>query len=298
MAQGPVPLIEPGSPPPRPDRPPESRSLLFPVFVFVSALAIVFSILAVRSLLRGPVRAGGPPPPTSPPTISVSPSSSASPTPTQTPSPSPEPPPSAEGTFAFINRVPEGGPVRWNPCEPITYSVNQDGANFDVRPDLEEALDRVTDATGIRFESVGDTNEGFLHAWERMRFKGVIGKAKLIVIWVDHADYLTTLRRLGDRRPSIALAKPMAGAYQDRDQYFGGLIMVDADLASRPGFESTSSHGLILLHELGHILGLAHVKDPNQVMYSGPDPNPGLRGYGLGDLAGLRQLGRDAGCLA
>jgi predicted Zn-dependent protease len=44
----------------------------------------------------------------------------------------------------------------------------------------------------------------------------------------------------------------------------------------------------VLLHELGHLLGLNHVQDRNELM----DPVlSGLTGYGPGDRAGLARLG-------
>lgn len=45
----------------------------------------------------------------------------------------------------------------------------------------------------------------------------------------------------------------------------------------------------MLLHELGHLVGLGHVSDPYQVMY---DTNVWpLPRYRAGDLRGLEQLG-------
>ena len=44
-------------------------------------------------------------------------------------------------------------------------------------------------------------------------------------------------------------------------------------------------------------MGLDHVKDPDQLMYSGKFPTFGLHDFGPGDLEGLRRLGTDAGCL-
>ncbi|MGH2640544.1 MAG: matrixin family metalloprotease, partial [Actinomycetota bacterium] len=160
-----------------------------------------------------------------------------------------------------------------------------------------EALARVTRATEIEFESVGTTEETFLRAYQRMRYRGVIRKAELIIIWVDHDGYQEILRRLDDPRPSIAFAKTMAGLYADQDQYFGGIIVMDAEATSQRGFGHSYAHGSVLLHELGHIMGLDHVKDPDQLMYSGRHPSYGLQGFGAGDLEGLRHLGIDAGCL-
>jgi hypothetical protein len=49
-------------------------------------------------------------------------------------------------------------------------------------------------------------------------------------------------------------------------------------------------------------VGLAHVRDGDQIMYSRDlvgadrDPSLSLSDYAEGDLAGLAELGREAGC--
>ena len=294
MSEAPPPLDpRPLDIPPRPDQ--SSRSApLFVAFVVSFALAIVLGVFAVSALLKEPVDRREPAT-----SSGAVPSPATVATPTPSPALSPAEPtfrPSVDGAFRFLERV-GGAPVRWNPCEAITYAVNDVGATSSVRPDLKEALRRVTRATGIRFRSVGTTRESFLRAYERMRYEGVIRKAELILIWVDHDAYLGILRRLQDPRPSIAFAKTMAGLFANQDQYFGGIIVVDADATATHGFGYRYAHGSVLLHELGHIMGLDHVRDPDQLMYSGRHPNFSVRTYGPGDLEGLRRLGMDAGCL-
>jgi predicted Zn-dependent protease len=44
----------------------------------------------------------------------------------------------------------------------------------------------------------------------------------------------------------------------------------------------------IVLHELGHVVGLAHVDDPRELMYG---DNVGLLDFGAGDRAGLARVG-------
>jgi Matrixin len=283
----------PGPPgtPPRPDREDRSTRLLFAAFVLASVVAIVLSGLAVMSLLREPSvaadRASGP---------VVTPSPSPAPSRASTPRAPRNARPKVDGAFRFLERV-GGGPVRWNPCQTITYAVNAREASSPVQPDLKVALRRVTRATGIAFRSVGTTRASFFHTYLRMRYQGVIGRAELVLIWVDHDDYEAILRRLHDPRPSIAFAKTMAGLRANQDQYFGGIIVMDGDATARRGFGFRYAHGAVLLHELGHIMGLDHVKDPDQLMYSGRHPDFSISDFGVGDLEGLRRLGQEAGCL-
>jgi hypothetical protein len=289
MAQAPPPF-DPSLVPPRPDRPEPSSRPLFAAFVLATLVAVLLGVLAIVALLRAPSNARD---------LGAAVPSIASPsTPALTTSPSTTPSvrPKVDGAFRFLDRV-GGSPVRWNPCDPITYAINTAGASFDVRPDVHEAIARVRRATGIEFRSVGRTNETFIRAYQRMRFEGVVRRAELVVIWVDHAGYQAILKRLSDPRPSLAFAKTMRGLYADQDQYFGGLIVVDADANSGLGFGDFYAHGAVLLHELGHIMGLDHVRDPDQLMYSGRFPNFGLNHFGPGDLEGLRRVGIDAGCL-
>ena len=294
MSQAPPPLdVPPLNLPPRPDQGKRSAPL-FAAFVLSFLVAIVLGVLAVLSLLKDPADLRDLAAPSS-----ATPSSIPAATPTPSPALSPTAPtfrPDVDGAFRFLERV-GGAPVRWNPCDPITYAVNAAGAISPVRPDLTEALRRVTRSTGIEFRSVGTTSETFIRAYQRMRYEGVVRKAELILIWVDHDGYTKILRLLGDPRPSIAFAKTMAGLFADQDQYFGGIIVMDADATATPGFGYRYAHGSVLLHELGHIMGLDHVRDPDQLMYSGRRPNFSVSVFGAGDLEGLRRLGEDAGCL-
>ena len=170
----------------------------------VTLVAILLGGLAVASLLRGPSD--------TPDAAAETPSSSTTATAAPSPSASPSPRPKVDGDFRFLERV-GGAPVRWNPCDEIAYAVNTAGASSSIRSDLREALARVTRATGIDFRSVGTTQETFFRAYQRMRFNGVIGRAELIMIWVDHDGYRAILQRLQDPRPSIAFAKTMAGRH-------------------------------------------------------------------------------------
>jgi hypothetical protein len=285
MEVPPVPPLVPTGIPPRPDRDEERRGPLFLAFVLVTMLAVVLGVLAIGSLLNEPKILAAP-----------RTSSSSAPTASASPTPSSAAPLAVDGAFKFLERVADE-PVRWNPCDTITYAVNTGDVGRRVLPDFRAALHRVTDATGIRFRSVGVSRESYVRAYNRMRYRGVIGKAALIVIWLDHDDFEALLRRTRDRRPIIAFAKTMAGLYANRDQYFGGIIVMDAGATSILGFGYRYAHGVVMLHELGHIMGLDHVKDPDQVMYSGRRPEYSVRDYGDGDLEGLRRLGQDAGCL-
>jgi predicted Zn-dependent protease len=47
----------------------------------------------------------------------------------------------------------------------------------------------------------------------------------------------------------------------------------------------------VIMHELGHVLGLAHVGSPFELMY---ETSMGINQYGPGDREGLARLGRAA----
>jgi hypothetical protein len=61
-----------------------------------------------------------------------------------------------------------------------------------------------------------------------------------------------------------------------------------------PGFGTGAPHGMVLMHEIGHVVGLDHYNNRSQVMH----PSAALPAavWGAGDIAGLRQIGKVGGC--
>lgn len=202
--------------------------------------------------------------------------------------------------YSFIRVNPGGTPTRWNPCAPIHYRANLEQAPPNAPLDLAAAISRISDATGLQFVDDGPTTlipkttygidvqhrKPVVIAWARA------GQTDKLGISLAVAGNPIARTELGRGGP-ITMISPLTKHGVD----VSGSVVVDADASAAlpPGF-GRGGLGVLLMHELGHLVGLGHVDDPAQIM--NPSILPTKDGtWGSGDLAGLARLGRASGCL-
>ena len=184
----------------------------------------------------------------------------------------------------------DGRPARWDPCSPIRYVVNPSWIPDAGRRDLQEALRRITAASGLRFVSDGDTDE--MPSRTRPAYQpGRYGErwAPLLIAWVPSTS---TDLGLGDGVQGVSMAVAVPG--EDGPSLVSAQVVLDASRRLASGFGPGTTDGEVLLHELAHAVGLGHVLDPTQVMY--PQATNSESEFGAGDRAGLAALGAPAGC--
>lgn len=178
--------------------------------------------------------------------------------------------------------------ARWDPCTTIGYRTNLRLAPRGSLRLVRRAFRVLHAATGLRFRRLGSTRKvPFSTGPDSSQHLD----SGLVVAW-------STPRRVP------RLAGPTAGsggssARRTGDapwRYVYGGVVIDATqrLPGR-GFGRGKTPGALLLHELGHAVGLDHVRATSQVMY--PSLRSTLRGrYEAGDLAGLQAVGAQQGC--
>ena len=204
------------------------------------------------------------------------------------------------GGYSFLEERTSAGrsvPVRWNPCEPIQYQVNVQGAPSDALDEIARATARVTEATGISFTFDGTTDRTPRQTSQDSFYSdgNLDTYYPVLFIWIPHERMV----RVTDEQDVLAFAHPEPGKSDRSDQWVSGWVVVDTGGHFEPG--GRYSLEMVLMHELGHIVGLGHVTDPNELMFSGQDSSNTepfqIFDWGPGDRTGLELLGRDQGCM-
>lgn len=192
----------------------------------------------------------------------------------------------SSGPYLLEHVLPGGVPATYDPCRPVHYVVNPALMPVGAAALLSDAVAAVSVATGLALVDDGSTDEPLDPQ------RGVVQRERYGNRWAP------VLIGFSDDRGYPALAGDVAGVggsslVQPRGPASGRLVSgqialdvdVLTDLVARGHADQARA---IMMHELGHVVGLDHVQDPTQLMYP---RNLGLTAFGPGDLEGLAVLG-------
>ena len=197
--------------------------------------------------------------------------------------------PAGTGGYRFQRTQPgSASPVTWDPCRPIHYVVS---GNVPAGQEtvVSSVVAEVSRLTGLQFVYDGRTTElagsGQRQPYQPSRY----GRrwAPVLVSWTDPARVPKLFGSV------IGLGGGAAVSLNGSPQtYVSGIVYLDAPQfradAAKSGTQQRAILRATVLHEFGHLLGLAHVSDPAAIMY--PEAHLSVTDYSPGDLRGLHAL--------
>jgi hypothetical protein len=187
-------------------------------------------------------------------------------------------PKTASQDYAVLHTDAAGHPVTYDPCKPIHYVVNPDGAPADYLRFIRPAVSRAQAASGLEFVYDGTSSDTWdAHEHARTDEPVLISFTPTLADSAAHPD-------------AVGLGGSAFATGGVRQAYYltGQIALLRPWFLDASAHHRTSEEQSIVMHELGHVLGLGHVDDPTQVM--SPESH-GLTAYGDGDLAGLALMG-------
>ena len=184
--------------------------------------------------------------------------------------------------YAFMQTVGDQ-PVTCTSCHPIQVAVYPAGGPPDAERLVREAVDTMRSATGLDIVVVGVFG-GHAPNWN---FKAgpVRADDPISVSWQDGKAIAELTDHIAGVGGSRIATSPRGGQH-----LVAGTIALSRDYYAKLTARRDHAEALaVLLHEFGHVFGLAHVDSSGELMYR---HNIGRTTFGPGDLEGLRRLGQ------
>lgn len=177
-------------------------------------------------------------------------------------------------------------PVTYDPCRIIHYVIRQGSAPATALILVRQAVATVSAASGLQFVDDGPTDEA--PTAERDPYQpDRYGKrwAPVLIAWSSPGE----TPGLAGRVAGLAGSRPWADTHGHLT-YVTGMVRLDTPALLADGSEPGSAAEVraVIIHELGHVLGLAHVPDRTQLMFA---DNVGQTALGAGDRQGLALAG-------
>ena len=180
-------------------------------------------------------------------------------------------------------------PIVFDPCRPIHYVVNLDGAPSDGLAIIQDAIATVASRDGFKFVDHGPTTEA--PSKQRVPYQPETFSRKrwapVLIAWSDEQaspDLAGYIVGVGGPQPVYPTKGPAV--------YITGQVLLDRVELSESAVPDRGAVRAVVLHELGHLVGLDHVVDRTQLMFS--EAEFAVRDYGAGDLRGLVLVGNGA----
>lgn len=188
--------------------------------------------------------------------------------------------------FAFLaTQDDSAAPITFDPCRPIHYVV-RDRVGPRGRKVISAAVSEVSRATGLRFVDDGLTDEAptkdrALYQPQRYGERW----APVLIAWSDAREE----PELAGNTAGLGGGRPVRDTH-GRLTYVSGSVWLDTDALAPDLSTAEGSRGVqaVVMHELAHVLGAAHVPSSRELMHA---ESSGRTSFGVGDRYALSVLG-------